>query len=80
MKQSADISQTDALHVIAPAGFPIPDDCGVRADQICQLHAAVMVPSAEESKVLPKLTVVQYYDHSITSLVVVYLTYTYLSI
>ena len=39
-----------------------------------------MVPSAEESKVFPELTVVQYNDLNITSLVVVYLTYTYLSI
>ena len=57
-KQFSDIQHTNGIHVKAPAGFPIPDDFGVRADQICQLPAAVMVPSAEESKVFPELTVV----------------------
>ena len=35
-------------------------------DQICQLPAAVMAASAEESKVFPELTVVEYHDHTIT--------------
>ena len=65
-KQFSDIQNTNRIHVEAPTGFPIPDDLGVRADQICQLPAAVMVPSAEESKVFPELTVVQYNNHSIT--------------
>ena len=65
-KQFSDIQHTNRIHVEAPAGFPIPDDLGVRADQICKLPTAVMVPSAEESKVFPELTVVQYNDHSIT--------------
>ena len=65
-KQFSDIQHTNGIHVEAPAGFPIPDDLRVRADQICQLPAAVTVPSAEESKVFPELTVVQYNDHSIT--------------
>ena len=57
-KQFSDIQHTNRIHVEAPAGFPIPDDLGVRADQICQLPTAVTVPSAEEPKVFAKLTVV----------------------
>ena len=58
IKQVSDILQADSIHVEAPAGFPIPDDLGVRADQICQLPTAVTVPSAEKAKVFTKLTVV----------------------
>ena len=57
-KQFSDIQHTNRIHVEAPAGFPIPDDLGVRADQICQLPTAVTVPSAEKAKVFAKLTVV----------------------
>ena len=57
-KQFSDIQHTNGIHVEAPAGFPIPDDFGVRADQICQLPTAVTVPSAEKAKVFAKLTVV----------------------
>ena len=57
-KQFSDIQHTDRIHIEAPAGFPIPDDLGVRADEIRQLPAAVAVPSAEESKVLSELAVV----------------------
>lgn len=64
-KQFSDIQHTNRIYVEAPAGFPIPDDLGVRADQICQLPTAVTVPSAEEPKVFAKLTVVQYNDHAI---------------
>ena len=32
VKQVSDILQADSIHVEAPAGFPIPDDLGVRAD------------------------------------------------
>ena len=66
IKQVSDIFQANGIHVKAPAGFPILDDFGVRADQICQLPTAVTVPSAEKSKVFPELAVVQYNDHSIT--------------
>ena len=57
-KQFSDIQHTNGIHVEAPAGFPIPDDLRVSADQICQLPTAVMVPSAEEPNVFTKLTVV----------------------
>ena len=80
IKQVSDIFQANGIHVKAPAGFPVPDGFGVRADQICQLPTAEMVPSAEESKVFPELTIVQYNYHTITLLVAVYPTFPYLSI
>ena len=47
---------------------------------VCVPTTAVTVPSAEESKVFPELTVVQYHYHTTTSLVAVYPTFPYLSI